>query len=193
MKLTPKIQQAINLVSYLHAGQTRKSNQSTPYVSHLFSVAWILSNYTDQEEVIISGLLHDVLEDVPEYQEEELKRDFGESVLLIVKGVSEDKDPRVEIDKRKTWKSRKLKYLATLKQGSEESLLVCAADKLHNLQSLIDEYQKQGELLWQRFNTTKENSLWFYGEVIAILKKNLNNPIVLELELVYDRASEILL
>lgn len=46
MILTPKIQKAINLASKLHLGQMRKSDPELPYISHLFSVAWILSNYT---------------------------------------------------------------------------------------------------------------------------------------------------
>ena len=170
MKLTPKIQQAINSASYLHSGQARKGDDSLPYISHPFSVAWILSNYTDDEDIIVSGLLHDVLEDVKDYYYPDMVRDFGERVAQIVKGVSEDKDPNIESDNKATWEERKTKYLNGLEHDSEESLMVCAADKIHNLQSMIDDYQEKGEGLWEIFNSSKEKKFWFYGEVLNFLK-----------------------
>lgn len=193
MKLTQKIQQAINLTSRLHLGQVRKGDSGLPYISHPFSVAWILSNYTEDEDVIIGGLLHDVLEDVKGYYYDDMVRDFGERVAQIVKGVSEDKDPNVESDERATWEERKSKYLAGLEHDSEESLMVCAADKIHNLQSMINAYKKKGEALWENFNSPKEKKLWLYQEILKFMKGRLNNPIVNELEEVYNQAEKTLL
>lgn len=193
MKLTPKIKKAINLASLLHDGQTRKGDQDLPHISHPFSVAWILSNYTNDEEVVIAGLLHDVLEDVKGYYYDDLVRDFGDRVAEIVKGVSEDKDPNLKSDDKASWEERKLKYLANLEIGSEEALLVCTADKIHNLESMIDAYQVYGEELWKQFNSPKEETLWFHEEVLKIMKRRLSNPIVVELEQVYKQAEEALL
>lgn len=193
MKLTHRIQQAINLASRLHSGQVRKGDVDLPYISHPFSVAWILSNYTDDEDIIIGGLLHDTLEDVKGYYYEDLKRDFGVKVAEIVKGVSEDKDPNIESDDKATWEDRKTKYLAGLDNDSDESLMVCAADKIHNLQSMINAYQEKGEALWDSFNSPKDKKLWLYEEIAKILHKRLNNPIVGELEAVYREAEKILI
>jgi (p)ppGpp synthase/HD superfamily hydrolase len=193
MKLTQKIQQAINLASRLHLGQVRKGDSGLPYISHPFSVAWILSNYTEDEDVIIGGLLHDVLEDVKGYYYDDMVRDFGERVAQIVKGVSEDKDPNVESDERATWEERKSKYLAGLEHDSEESLMVCAADKIHNLQSMINAYKKKGDALWDNFNSPKEKKLWLYQEILKFMKGRLNNPIVNELEEVYNQSEKTLL
>ncbi|MDD4784791.1 MAG: HD domain-containing protein [Candidatus Pacebacteria bacterium] len=90
MEYTDKIYEAINLVCNLHIHQTRKGN-NTPYVSHCFSVAWIVSNYTNNEDVIVAGLLHDVLEDVPEYTKEQITDQFGINVANLVSNVSEPK------------------------------------------------------------------------------------------------------
>lgn len=193
MKLTPRIQQAINLASRLHSGQTRKGDSGLPYISHPFSVAWILSNYTDDEDVIVGALLHDVLEDVKGYYYDDLVKDFNERVAQIVKGVSEDKDPNIESDGQATWQTRKLKYLAGLENDSEESLLVCCADKIHNLQSMIDAYKEKGEELWTYFNSPKDKKLWIYQEILKFMKKRLNSPIVAELEDVYSQAEKSLL
>ena len=96
MEITPKIQKAINMASQLHIGQTRKGGPDLPFIVHPFSVAWILANYTDNEDIIVAGLLHDVLEDVRGYKFDNLKNDFGEKIAKIVKEVSEDKDPDIQ-------------------------------------------------------------------------------------------------
>ncbi len=193
MKLTQKIQKAINLASRLHLDQTRKGDSGLPYISHPFSVAWILSNYTNDEDIIVGGLLHDVLEDVKGYYYDDLAKDFGERVAQIVKGVSEDKDPNIESDDKATWETRKLKYLAGLEHDSDESLMVCCADKIHNLQSMINAYQEKGEELWVHFNSPKEKKLWLYKEILKFMKGKLDNPIVTELEEVYSQAEKSLL
>lgn len=193
MKLTPKIQKAINLASRLHLGQVRKGDSGLPYISHPFSVAWILSNYTEDEDIVVGGLLHDVLEDVKGYYYADMVSDFGEKVAKIVKGVSEDKDPNVKSDDKATWEDRKSKYLAGLEHDSDEALMVCCADKIHNLQSMIDAYQEQGEDLWVNFNSPKEKKLWLYEEILKFMKTRLDDQIVAELEKVYCRAEEILL
>lgn len=193
MTLTPKIQKAINLASRLHLGQVRKGDSGLPYISHPFSVAWILSNYTEDEDIIVSGLLHDVLEDVKGYYYDDMVRDFGERVARIVKGVSEDKDPNVESDDKTTWEERKMKYLVGLEHDNEESLMVCTADKIHNLQSMIGAYREKGEALWNNFNSPKERKLWLYKEILKFMKGRLDNPIVKKLEEVYSQAEKILL
>lgn len=134
MKLTPKIQKAIYKASVLHKGQKRKV-EDLPFVTHLFSVAFILSNYTDNENIIVAGLLHDALEDVKAYYFKDLEKDFGERVTKIVKEVSEDKDPNIEENKKATWQRRKEGYLSHLKNASYEAMMVCCADKIHNLRS----------------------------------------------------------
>lgn len=63
MRLTSKIEKAINFAAQKHLGQIRKGD-GLPYIVHPFGVAWILSGYSTDEDVIVAGLLHDVLEDV---------------------------------------------------------------------------------------------------------------------------------
>ena len=186
MKLTKKIRKAINFACLLHGAQVRKDNKRTPYVSHCFAVYVILSTYTNDEDILVAGLLHDVLEDVKGYRYNDLVRDFGKRVAKIVKEISEDKDPNVAIDKKATWLGRKEKYLATLQEDSMEALIVCAADKIHNLQASIDEYNDTGRGPWENFNAPLGQQVWYYRKVLEILKKRLpEHPIVKETEKVF--------
>ena len=56
-----RIEQAIRAATILHKGQLRKGSVPIPYVSHLFAVAMIAGDYTDNEDVLIAALLHDTL------------------------------------------------------------------------------------------------------------------------------------
>jgi len=184
MKLTPLIQKALRKASELHLGQCRKGSE-LPYIIHPVSVAIILSNYTNDEKIIAAGLLHDVLEDVPNYCFADLKRDFGIKVANLVKEVTEDK--------MATWQTRKEKYIDHLKSASREALLIAAADKIHNLRSHADDHRAIGKEMWKKFNASPEKNLWFYGEVIKVLKKRLKGNIVKELESAYREAKRVIL
>lgn len=197
MEITPKIQKAINLASKLHKGQMRKGDPYLPFIVHPYSVAWILTNYTDDEDIIVAGLLHDVLEDVKGYKFDNLKNDFGEKVAKIVKEVSEDKDPDIQENSKDTWETRKRKYLNNLENGSFEAMMVSTADKIHNLQSMKEAYKEQGNNLWNKFNSPVDKKLWFYEEVAKILNKKLDNKITKklnqELEMMKNAITVVLL
>ncbi|HET6459882.1 MAG TPA: HD domain-containing protein [Syntrophales bacterium] len=170
-QLTERLRKAINTASRLHLGQVRKGEGDLPYISHPFSVAWLLRGYTADEDIIIAGLLHDVLEHVPGYYYEDLKNDFGATVADIVRDLSEDKDPNIESDDKATWEERKRKYLKNLEHHGRSALMVCAADKIHNLQTMIDAYDEQGESLWDKFNAPSDKKLWFYEEILKVFRK----------------------
>lgn len=191
LKNFPAIQNAINKATVLHAKQIRKGD-GLPYIIHPVGVAFILSQFTDDPDTLIAGLLHDVLEDVPDYTAEDMSRDFGEKITSIVKEVSEEKDPNEPKEKRLPWKVRKEKYLAHLEHASEEAMMVSCADKIHNLVSMMSAYKEQGDALWSKFNSPQDEKLWFYGEVLNILKRRLKNDIVNELERVHKEAKEAL-
>lgn len=185
IELTPRIEKAIKKASVLHRNQQRKRD-GTPYISHLFSVAFILLNYTDDENIIAGGILHDVIEDT-ECTPEELEIDFGPRIKEIVLGVSEDKAI-------KDWGERKKYYRAHLENISFESLMVCAADKIHNLMSLRDVYEVYGGDLWKSFETPSPQIYFEHHEgVLKILKERLDNPIVTKLERQFQETKEFVL
>ena len=180
MKYTPLIEKAIQTSAHAHRKQYRKGNPDLPYISHPFSVFVILSEYTANEDVLIAGLLHDVLEDADpsEYSETSLIKDFGEKIVSIIKEVSEEKDGSLEeSDAKSNWKERKIAYLEHLKTSSPEALMVSSADKLHNLENTLFDYKKSGSVIWERFNAPKEKQIWFYKEFNKIITGRLSNEI----------------
>ncbi len=187
--LTPRLQKAIDIAAKYHEGQKRKGG-ALPYIVHPFSVAWILSEYTDDEDTIIGGLLHDLFEDTP-YTEEEMRRDFGDRVADMVFTVTDDRKYGESFaEKKKKWKERAERYLKHLKQGEEAAVLISAADKLQNLRSFLEGYEKYGEKFIQQFSGSFENIIIFDHQCLAIYQLRLQSPIVKEMEKVMKVLEE---
>ncbi|CAJ1459859.1 unnamed protein product, partial [Effrenium voratum] len=75
---------ALCVAALAHKGQTRKSGE--PYIVHPVAVAELLALLKVQAEVIVSGLLHDTVEDNATMRFEDLEGIFGPDVRRIVEG-----------------------------------------------------------------------------------------------------------
>jgi myo-inositol-1(or 4)-monophosphatase len=193
MKYSTIIEKAIRVATFYHRNQNRKypgDFEIMPYICHPFAVAMILSNYTDNENIIVAGILHDIIEDT-KYTQEQLEKDFGEKIKNIVMTVTETKYD--EKGNKREWKIRKDEYINNVKNGGFEAMMVCAADKIHNFFSVINytDKEKYNEILIKSFNFLNlGDKFWFQGEILKILKEKLDNPIVKQYEDIYQKALE---
>lgn len=87
--MTPSLFNALEYAAVAHDGQKRKDN-FTPYIVHPFAVGMILLQYGFSEEVVIAGILHDVVEDTI-YSLTDIQEKFGEKISHIIDGVTENK------------------------------------------------------------------------------------------------------
>lgn len=164
-----RIDRAIKIAAVAHARQKRKGTE-VPYIMHPFGVAMIVAENGGDEDTVIAALLHDVLEDASDvYSAEEMERDFGPEVVQIVRDVSEVKEKN---GVRRQWKERKDAYLAHLEEIEDiRPLMVATADKMQNLQGILNDYGELGEVFWERFNAGKEQEVWYYRAVTDLLEK----------------------
>lgn len=174
MNLTPRLNASISLAAHLHRNQFRKDTRRTPYVSHLYAVAVLISSVTDDEDIIIAGLMHDSLEDVKDYSYDLLVRDCGPRVASIVLSVTEPLDANKSDDEQLPWLTRKEAYLERLRNGTVESAIVSCADKIHNTESFILSAQEEGEAFTSRFHGSTKNMIWFHNEVLSIVTSKLD-------------------
>ena len=172
---SPRLIQAINTAAWAHRGHVRKGTD-IPYVSHVFDVMHLVSQVTDDEDVLIAALFHDILEDVPEeYSPQRMAEEFGDRVVELVRGVTKDSS-------LSSWQDRSDAYLAHLREADDGSVLISAADKLHNLLSIHADLDELGDELWGRFNSGKERQLWWYRSVADLVQERLpGNPLGEEL------------
>ncbi|AEG81499.1 hypothetical protein CULC809_00963 [Corynebacterium ulcerans 809] len=186
LALSPRLLNAINIAAVAHRNQYRKGT-TIPYVSHVFAVMNIASAMTDDEDILIACLLHDVLEDAPdEFSAEQIEETFGPRVLEIVGEVTKD-------ESLSSWQERSDAYLQHLRSASEAALCVCAADKSHNLASILHDYDALGDALWERFNAGKERQQWWYASVYGVLADRLgeDNPVLRQMGMMVEKLGAL--
>ena len=156
------INKAIQFAVTAHAGQFRKGT-TTPFILHPMEVGVIVSTMTADEEIIAAAILHDTVEDCPQVSVEDICREFGERIGEMVDCESEDKS--------KTWMERKAHTIEHLKnEASMEVRYIAMGDKLANIRSLVRDYEKVGEELWNRFNMKDPKMQgWYYRSIIDSL------------------------
>jgi len=122
----------------------------------------ILDRSGFDEETVIAGLLHDLVEDT-EVTLEQIREQFGDRVAEIVDHCSE-----VKLDAsgaRRPWIDRKRDHLASAANAPESARAVILADKLHNLISIrLD--QAEGRPVWCSFHADRGQVLSYYRAMI---------------------------
>lgn len=182
------IEQAIRAASVLHKNQVRKGQIPYPYITHLFAVAMIVSDYTEDEDTIVAALLHDTLED-SDYTATELEDDFGGTVREIVVALSEP--ARTHSDRHSVLEQKK-QYLKQLKDAPESALIVAAADKIHNMRSKVEEYYDNHAGFIADFGSSLSDRLMMYQEISNILNRRLKNAILAEFNNVFTEYKNFL-
>jgi len=168
---------AVRYATTMHRDQSRKSTQ-IPYICHPLGAAASVIEAGGDEDQVIGALLHDIAEDCGgEPRLEDIQRMFGDRVAAIVRGCSDSLVP-TEGDKA-PWRERKEAHLQHLHDATDDVLMVTAADKLNNARAIATDLQSVGAEVWKRFNTDRESILWYYQQMVSILKERGVSPILL--------------
>lgn len=170
-----RMAEALVLAADAFARRVRKGT-TIPYLTHLLQVAATVGEHGGDEEQIVAAILHDYLEDIEGASAEELRERFGTRVARLVEGLSD-----ATIRPKPGWHERKVRYLANLRAEPSELKLISAADKLHNATSIVRDYLRHGSGVFDRFTASREQTLWYYREVVDALAEGFEHPIVDEL------------
>jgi hypothetical protein len=175
---------ALAFAARLHRPQTRKKT-TTPYVSHLLAVASIVLEHDGDEDEAIAALLHDAMEDQGgQPVGDEIRRRFGEAVYRIVEDCS---DAIVEDRETKApWRQRKERYIEHVTDCGPSTRLVSAADKLHNARSTVLDLRTFGREVWNRFNASREETLWYYESLVTAFRSPSAEAIPRRTEHLFD-------
>ena len=177
MILSHRFTQALVYATELHAEQIRKGSK-VPYISHLLGVASIALEYGADEDEAIAALLHDAIEDQGgQTVRAEIRVRFGERVTEIVDGCTD-----TDTTPKPPWAERKKAYIARISSTLPSVRLVSAADKLHNIRSILKDYRTQGDVVWDLFKGGKQGTLWYYRSLVATFHEADSTPIVIELD-----------
>jgi (p)ppGpp synthase/HD superfamily hydrolase len=176
------VDSALTFAAIAHKDQVRKGT-GTPYIVHPVGVMLLLIQADETDpELLAAALLHDTLEDAGATMEA-LRAQFGARVAAIVEGASEP------YSRDELWETRKTHTVAYLRTAPREVQLVAAADKLHNLTSMVSDYAAIGEALWSRFNRGRPNIAWYYRSICESLRAGglRDHPVVEQLAETVER------
>ena len=170
-----KYLRAFNYTYKLHYDQFRKKT-NIPYFFHLSAVSNLIIENGGTTTEAIAGLLHDAVEDQGGQKTlKEISSKFGKKVGKIVLECTD-----TDVDPKPPWDKRKLNYIREMKSASQSTLLVSLCDKLHNLTSIIEDYQRIKNKLWRRFNAPPKKLFWYYQQLYFNYKKYLKKHQILK-------------
>lgn len=170
-----RINHALAFAAKHHDQQVRKGTR-LPYLTHPANVAIILTRYGCDEDIVVAGILHDVVEDCVRegwtraMLESRIADKFGDAVLAAVLSVTKRKldDDGNEMDRDE----RNMDYIARIGDASESAKWVCAADKLHNASATLADLRRTMEpaTVWSRFGGGRDGTIAFYRAVLERLR-----------------------
>jgi len=130
------LKRAYAFASDAHAGQKRIPGD--PYVTHPVSVAYILASLNMDMNVLVAGLLHDVVEDTG-ITLADIEKDFGAEVAQLVDGVT--KLSRLEYHSKEERQVENLRKMLLAMARDIRVIIIKLADRLHNMRTL--QYQQE--------------------------------------------------
>ena len=182
------INHALAFAAKHHDRQVRKGTK-LPYLTHPANVAVILTRYGQQDDTVVAGILHDVIEDcvrdgfTREMLEQRIGDKFGANVLETVLGVTyrRQDDDGIEL----SGDERKADYLERLATATDAARWVCAADKIHNASTILSDLRRTVDpaAVWNRFGGGKAATAHWYRSVYNRLREvGFSAPIMSELD-----------
>jgi (p)ppGpp synthase/HD superfamily hydrolase len=192
-----RINHAFAFAAKHHDRQVRKGTR-LPYLTHPANVAVILTRYGQDEQTVVAGILHDVIEDcvrdgyTRDTLEQRIGDKFGAEVLDTVLAVTQRQidEEGIELSSEE----RKDDYLARLAAASDSARWVCAADKIHNGSSIVADLKRtlDPDTVWSRFNVGRVGTVRWYRRVYDRLRElGFDAPIMTELREVAEALEQL--
>ena len=171
-----------------HDRQVRKGTR-LPYLTQPANIAVILTRYGCDEDTVVGGILHDVVEDCvrERYSRDVLERRIGEKfgsgvldcLLAVTQRVLDDDGVELSSDERRE------DLLARLAHADERAFWICAADKLHQANTVLADLRRtiDPDSVWSRLPLGRAATVRWHRRVADRLRAvGFTAPIQEELE-----------
>ena len=144
-----RLEQAYNLACLAHQGQKRKSGED--YVTHSINVAIILAEMEANEEVIIAGLLHDIIEEKTTVTLKDIEEKFGLTIARMIDNLTRFYNER--------------SFIKDQRVLDDGVIMIMLADRLHNMRTI--EFMEP-----QRWKEKAKETIEIFSPIAAKLNKS---------------------
>lgn len=183
-----RINHALAFAAKHHDREVRKGARA-PYLTQPANVAVILTRYGQDDDVVVAGILHDVVDDWSregqsrEMLDERLGRKFGPDLLSTLLAITHRRtdDDGIELSPEE----RRDDILERLAVASSAARWVCAADKLHGAASLVADLRRTVDpsTVWARCSGGRDGTVRWYRRVCdRLIDLGFDAPIMQELD-----------
>lgn len=181
-----RIRDAFRFQVEAHEGQMRASGE--PYSIHPFHVALLLADLNMDDDTIIAGLLHDVLEDT-DFSYEYVEERFGHDVVILVDGVTKLK--KIKFKSKQENQAENVRKMMMAMANDIRIIIIKLCDRLHNMRTL--EYMTKEQQVSKALETLEIYAPLAHRLGINTIKWELEDRSLryLEPEIYYDLVNRI--
>ncbi|MFA5163432.1 MAG: HD domain-containing protein [Patescibacteria group bacterium] len=180
-----EVLQAINLATRIYDGIKREGSD-LPYITHSFSVFLIVKDHSDDVSTQVAALFHDFFKkEIPKpdakdpgqiYDYTDLVLMIGISAARLVDEISHYRDSQngALLD----WRSSKYEALGDFHRLSPPAKIIFAANQVHNLFSLVEDYKHKKMRIWEIFGVSEELMATYYRDIMQTLVTHFHHPLI---------------
>jgi (p)ppGpp synthase/HD superfamily hydrolase len=155
------VKRARELAGMAHEGELRRIRKE-PFITHPVGVARIASEYDSSDFIQITSLLHDIIDHPIAHDRlpmADVREEFGFDVMVGIRSLSKTIRPV-------SLQEARLGYLLQTREETDPQIqLIRSADKIHNLESAIEEVQLVKKAFWRHFKGGKTAYLKWPSDV----------------------------
>ena len=182
---------AARLAHQVHAGQPRKGTDLSYFDGHLRPVVELVAESGGSDIQVAAAYLHDAAEDAGgPAMLDRIADEFGPDVAAIVEHLSDSVLDTTTGAEKEPWAIRKPRYIHRLTDAPPVALEVSVADKVHNAEAILDDYDRLGPDAWNVFREKRpEYQLWYYTSLVDVFRQRGVGRLAEELERVVSEVA----
>lgn len=173
----PKVKEALLYIINNYKKKRKYNPDKFGYMHCIEAASLMAEHWFDNPDEIAAALLHDVREDIPNW-EKYLKSTYNENIVILVKSLTEkDKSWYTREEEKRSRQERKSEEMEKVLHFSPSELALKLADQISNIAETVNDISKLApedrQRYWESFNAGYDKQIWKYETLSNIIEKRI--------------------